>query len=131
MNTLKTKFKNIFSKNVSKPDNLIRPGGDVSLVKSSSFTSVPKRPTYPYLIRDKDPRKIWELGAEIGDGAFSKVYRVVHKENKTIAAAKVISNCKEEDLNEHMIEAQILKDCNHKNILKFFEVYFYQNTLWV
>lgn len=30
------------------------------------------------IIRDKDPNHVWEIVGELGDGAFGKVYKVLH-----------------------------------------------------
>ena len=66
-----------------------------------------------------------------GDGAFAKVYKVKNKSNGIHAAAKIIENCTRNDLDDYLIEVKILSQCDHKNIVKFYEAYFYNSELWV
>ena len=35
------------------------------------------------------PEEVWDIVGELGDGAFGKVYKSQHKENRIFAAAKV------------------------------------------
>lgn len=83
------------------------------------------------ILTDKDPTLIWEIVNEIGDGAFGKVYKVRNKQSGVFAAAKIVEKCTEEELDDYMIEIDILSECNHKNILKFYEAYFFDTKLWV
>ena len=83
------------------------------------------------LITDKDPTQTWEIVNEIGDGAFGKVYKVKNKQNGLLAAAKIVEKCTDDELDDYMIEIDILSECNHKNILKIYEAYYYDSKLWV
>lgn len=66
-----------------------------------------------------------------GNGAFAKVYRVKNKSNGVYAAAKILENCSRTDLEDYLVEIKILNECNHKNIVKLYEAYFYNSELWV
>ena len=90
-----------------------------------------KKKHFNNLILDKDPTHIWEIVSEIGDGAFGKVYKAKNKISGVLAAAKIVEKCTEEDLEDYMIEIDILSECNHKNIVKIYEAYFYDSKLWV
>ena len=90
-----------------------------------------KKKHFNNLILDKDPTHIWEIVSEIGDGAFGKVYKAKNKISGVLAAAKIVEKCTEEDLEDYMIEIDILSECNHKNIEKIYEAYFYDSKLWV
>ena len=35
------------------------------------------------------PEEVWDIVGELGDGAFGKVYKAQHKENRIFVAAKV------------------------------------------
>jgi serine/threonine protein kinase len=82
-------------------------------------------------IIEQDPRLVWQKVIDIGDGAFSKVYKVKNKSNGVYAAAKIIEKCSRNDLDEYLVEIKILRECNHKNVVKLYEAYFYNSELWV
>ena len=48
-----------------------------------------------------------------------------------LAAAKVIDTQSEEELEDFMVEIEILASCDHPNIVKLLDAYYYQNKLWV
>jgi serine/threonine protein kinase len=54
-----------------------------------------------------------------------------HRKTNQIAALKVIEVENEEELKEFQVEINILKEMNHQNIIKLFESYYHNNTLWV
>jgi serine/threonine protein kinase len=83
------------------------------------------------LIFDRDPNATWEILGEIGDGAFGKVYKTRHRQTGVLAAAKIVEKCTEDELDDYMIEIDILSECNHKNIVKIYESYFYDQKLWM
>lgn len=83
------------------------------------------------LIMDRDPEIVWEILSEIGDGAFGKVYKARNKQNGTLAAAKIVDKCAEDELDDYMIEIDILTECRHKNIVQIYESYYYNSKLWV
>ena len=90
-----------------------------------------KKKHHSNLILDKDPTQIWEIVSEIGDGAFGKVYKARNKISGVLAAAKIVEKCTDDDLDDYMIEIDILSECNHKNIVKIYEAYYYDSKLWV
>ena len=62
----------------------------------------------------------------IGIGAYGKVYKVQHKKTLQIRAMKVISKTQlKENFNEESIknEIEVLKNINHPNIIKLYEVF--------
>ena len=79
-------------------------------------------------IIEQDPRLVWQKVVDIGDGAFDKVYKVKNKSN---AAAKIIEECSRHELDEYLVEIKILRECDHKNVVKLYEAYFYNSELWV
>lgn len=86
---------------------------------------------YPYLIQNINPEDRWEILNEIGDGGFSKVFRVRNRQTDKIAAAKIISKCEPDEIHEHIIEVEILRNSKHVNIIELFEAFFYRKKLWV
>ncbi|CAA6665308.1 unnamed protein product [Spirodela intermedia] len=61
------------------------------------------------------------LGDEIGKGAYGRVYKGLDLENGDFVAIKQVSleNIPQEDLNIIMLEIDLLKNLNHKNIVKY------------
>jgi len=63
--------------------------------------------------------------AELGEGSYGKVYKVMHKTNGLIRAMKLINKDPKNNQNEQEIlnEIEILKRIDHPNIVKIFEFY--------
>jgi calcium-dependent protein kinase len=60
---------------------------------------------------------------ELGSGAFGKVYEVQHKETKKFYACKRLSKRKIKNKESIIMEINLLKQLDHPNIVKLFEVY--------
>lgn len=58
-------------------------------------------------------------------------YQAQNKETKVLAAAKVIDTKSEEELEDYMVEIDILASCDHPNIVKLLDAFYYENNLWV
>ena len=106
---------------------------DASTNYLSVSSSKPKsiEELYPYLIQNENPEDRWEMLNEIGDGAFSKVFRVKNRQSGLIAAAKIITKCEHNEISQHIVEVEILRNAKHKNIIEFYEAYFFKKSLWV
>ncbi|XP_069773720.1 STE20-like serine/threonine-protein kinase isoform X7 [Narcine bancroftii] len=86
---------------------------------------------YEHLKRDVDPEDVWTVVGELGDGAFGKVFKALNKETGAAAAAKVISCLNEEELEDYMVEINILGSCDHPNIVKLLDAFYFDNNLWI
>ncbi|XP_062913255.1 serine/threonine-protein kinase 10-like isoform X2 [Mobula hypostoma] len=86
---------------------------------------------YEHVKRDVDPEAVWKIVGELGDGAFGKVFKALNKETGAVAAAKVISSLNEEELEDYMVEINILGSCDHPNIVKLLDAFYYNNNLWI
>ncbi|NXP52171.1 SLK kinase, partial [Heliornis fulica] len=90
-----------------------------------------KKKQYEHVKRDLNPEEFWEIIGELGDGAFGKVFKAQNKETKVLAAAKVIDTKSEEELEDYMVEIDILASCDHTNIVKLLDAFYYENNLWI
>ncbi|XP_034989802.2 STE20-like serine/threonine-protein kinase isoform X1 [Zootoca vivipara] len=90
-----------------------------------------KKKQYEHVKRDLNPEDYWEIIGELGDGAFGKVFKAQNKETNVLAAAKVIDTKSEEELEDYMVEIDILASCDHPNIVKLLDAFYYENNLWI
>ncbi|XP_020644601.3 STE20-like serine/threonine-protein kinase isoform X1 [Pogona vitticeps] len=90
-----------------------------------------KKKQYEHVKRDLNPEDYWEIIGELGDGAFGKVFKAQNKETRVLAAAKVIDTKSEEELEDYMVEIDILASCDHPNIVKLLDAFYYENNLWI
>ncbi len=112
------RLKNIFTTSI---------GDDAIASKSSTEDFLNNK----HLYKEQSPLNEWKLVKELGDGAFGKVYQAYHEQKKQYAAVKVIEDCTNEELPEHLIEVNILTDCNHKNIIDLYDTYLYEKKLYI
>ncbi|XP_050372503.1 MAP3K epsilon protein kinase 1-like [Argentina anserina] len=75
----------------------------------------------PHFHKSKTLDNKYMLGDEIGKGAYGRVYKGLDLENGDFVAIKQVSleNIAQEDLNVIMQEIDLLKNLNHKNIVKY------------
>ncbi|KAF5905451.1 serine/threonine-protein kinase 10-like, partial [Clarias magur] len=90
-----------------------------------------KKKQYEHVHRDVNPEESWEIIGELGDGAFGKVFKAQNKVSGILAAAKVIDTKTEEELEDYMVEIDILASCNHDNIVKLLDAFYYEGKLWI
>ncbi|XP_060716382.1 STE20-like kinase b [Tachysurus vachellii] len=90
-----------------------------------------KKRQYEHVRRDVNPEESWEMIGELGDGAFGKVYKAKNKHSGILAAAKVIDTKTEDELEDYMVEIDILASCNHDNIVKLLDAFYYESKLWI
>ncbi|KAI5090046.1 STE20-like kinase b, partial [Silurus meridionalis] len=90
-----------------------------------------RKKQYEHVHRDLNPEDSWDIIGDLGDGAFGKVYKAQNKQSGILAAAKVIDTKTEEELEDYMVEIDILASCNHDNIVKLLDAFYYENKLWI
>ena len=80
-----------------------------------------------------DPYTKYELISYLGEGGYGKVYRVKHRITGTHRAMKIIHVKSTSGDHEKKIskEINILKDLDHPNIMKVFEFFCSQNTIFI
>lgn len=102
-----------------------------STTSEQSFTGRPSLSPSKFLVKEETPFNQWKLVKELGDGAFGKVYQAFNDSKQQSAAVKVIEDSTDENLPEHFIEIDILKDCHQKNIIEFYESYLFEKNLYI
>ncbi|XP_056265381.1 STE20-like kinase b isoform X2 [Pseudoliparis swirei] len=90
-----------------------------------------KKKQYEHVRRDENPEEIWDMIGELGDGAFGKVFKAQNKVTGILAAAKVIDTKTEEELEDYMVEIEILASCDHQNIVKLLDAFYFDSKLWI
>ncbi|AAS52904.1 AER223Cp [Eremothecium gossypii ATCC 10895] len=69
--------------------------------------------------RHTGQRKHYALKQVIGKGAYGVVYKAVNRATDQVIAIKAIEYENEEELHEHMLEIDLLKNLKHENIVKY------------
>ena len=84
--------------------------------------------TYNYSMKDD-----YDIITQLGKGGYGKVFEVRHKKTKAVRACKYIakSKIKEKDLQRIRREINILKKVDHPNIVKIYEVYETNRSLYI
>lgn len=84
--------------------------------------------TYNYSMKDD-----YDIITQLGKGGYGKVFEVRHKKTKAVRACKYIakSKMKEKDLQRIRREINILKKVDHPNIVKIYEVYETNRSLYI
>ncbi|KAF0287656.1 STE20-like serine/threonine-protein kinase [Amphibalanus amphitrite] len=80
---------------------------------------------------DANPEEFWELQGEVGDGAFGKVYKAVHRMSGLVSAAKVCEMSEDDELDNFMVEIDILTEMQHKNVVRLIDAYLMKKQLWM
>lgn len=93
-------------------------------------SSAKKKKVFHNVLLD-NPDEVWDVIGELGDGAYGKVYKAMHRETGLLAALKQVALETEEDLETFMIEIDILSEFKHKNVVRLLEAYHYDGKLWM
>jgi len=75
----------------------------------------------------------YERGAEIGEGAYGKVYRATHKETGQVVALKKIGvKDHEEGISITTLrEIKLLRELNHEHIIELSDVFAYKQNIYL
>lgn len=84
--------------------------------------------------RNSNPNLLYSILEELGEGAYGRVIKVKNIKTNEIKAMKIIDKSQinsEFDLEEIANEINILKTLDHPNILKVYEYYDYNNSIFI
>ena len=80
--------------------------------------------TFKNILHCEDINDFYDIQNKIGEGRFAHVYRGIHKPSQRIVAIKILEkeNLSSQEMNMIQNEIEILKICQHPNILKLYDV---------
>ena len=104
---------------------------DLEMVESTS--KIPILTKDVIIAKNRDPFQDYEIISKLGEGTYGKVFKVINKNNRSIRAMKQISRFWLNDLNDNevMKEIEILKKLNHPYIIKLYEYYVTNNSIYL
>ncbi|KAG0467623.1 hypothetical protein HPP92_019203 [Vanilla planifolia] len=84
------------------------------------------------IMTTEDPSSKYELLHELGKGSYGAVYKARDLETSELVAIKVISLCEgEEGYDEIRGEIDMLQQCSHPNVVRYFGSYQGEEYLWI
>lgn len=72
----------------------------------------------------------FSLREKLGSGSYGTVYSCVHNSSEMVLASKVIPLAKQDSV-DIMKEVEVLKTCNHPNIVRYFGSCANNGSLWI
>eukprot|EP01112_Ceratiomyxa_fruticulosa_P018274 TRINITY_DN5813_c0_g1_i4.p1 TRINITY_DN5813_c0_g1~~TRINITY_DN5813_c0_g1_i4.p1 ORF type:complete len:555 (-),score=108.81 TRINITY_DN5813_c0_g1_i4:47-1711(-) len=96
-------------------------------------------------ISKEDPSTLFSIQEKLGKGSYGEVYKgfrippqdqttspVAQKSNREVVAIKVISLDDSQALQDVQKEIEILQECDHANVVKYYGSYFHRDyCLWI
>ncbi|AIN96905.1 protein kinase, putative [Leishmania panamensis] len=84
-------------------------------------------------VREEDPKEMFEIIESVGVGNFGVVLKARNRVTGDIVAIKQVplSDTDKEDLDIIVKEVEILQECDHPNIVRFYGTYQSMGVLWI
>lgn len=82
----------------------------------------------------QNPEDAFQIVEKIGQGAYAIVHKAVHKETNWVVALKVVDmkfSHKDETKEEIRREIDVLRKCNHNNIVRYYGCFFTKSALCI
>nr|GLL43535.1 serine/threonine-protein kinase 4-like [Ipomoea trifida] len=88
--------------------------------------------SFPEGVIREDPTTKYEIYHELGKGSYGAVYKARDLKTSEMVAIKVISLSEgEEGYDDILGEIEMLQQCNHPNVIRYFESYQGDEYLWI
>ena len=115
------------------PSTQIKLGGPKESLFIHSASKIPILTKDVIVAKKGDPFEDYEIISKLGEGTYGKVFKVINKNNKSIRAMKQIGKHWIKDLNDNevMKEIEILKYLNHPFIIKLYEYYVTDKSIFL
>ncbi|BDA42374.1 probable serine/threonine-protein kinase 4 at N-terminal half [Coccomyxa sp. Obi] len=106
--------------------------GGSSVVQEAIVAQPPESnlPSWP-LIDQEDPAEKFELLLQLGRGSYGSVYQARVKDSDETVAIKVIPVGEQDDIAEIQKEIDMLKECNHPNVVRYLGSWRTKGALWI
>ena len=115
------------------PSTQIKLGGPKESLFIHSASKIPILTKDVIVAKKGDPFEDYEIISKLGEGTYGKVFKVKNKNNNSIRAMKQIGKDWISDLNDNevMKEIEILKNLNHPYIIKLYEYYVTDDSIFL
>ena len=115
------------------PSTQIKLGASRNIQLVHSASKIPILTKDVIIAKKGDPFEDYEIISKLGEGTYGKVFKVINKNNKSIRAMKQIGKHWIKDLNDNevMKEIEILKYLNHPFIIKLYEYYVTDKSIFL
>lgn len=82
-------------------------------------------------LTERDPTEVFDILELIGTGNYGSVVKARYKETDQLVAIKQFSSDEALDLDSAAREVRVLQDCQHPNIIGYYEAFRHQSELWL
>ena len=115
------------------PSTQIKLGASRNIQLVHSASKIPILTKDVIIAKKGDPFEDYEIISKLGEGTYGKVFKVKNKNNNSIRAMKQIGKDWISDLNDNevMKEIEILKNLNHPYIIKLYEYYVTDDSIFL
>jgi serine/threonine protein kinase len=83
------------------------------------------------LVTPSNPNDKYKLLEQLGIGASGRVMKAVNKSTKDIVAVKIIDFMGQKHKDLIVLEIEVMKKLNHRNIVNYIECFLHSNELWI